>query len=75
MEQPFPAAGALDRLHDLRAALPQTVHLRDKLRRVLKIAVNADCAVSGGVFQSREYRAFLAEIPGESQSAHVRVSL
>ena len=68
MEESLPATGALDRLDYLRAALPQGIHLRDKLRRVLKVAVYHHGAVPGSVFQPGEYRALLAEVPGEAQS-------
>ena len=63
------AAAGLLPLDDLVPLLPQTVHLHDLLRRVLKIAVDHDAALALCRSEPRKDRRFFPKVPGKMESA------
>ena len=62
----------LHALDDLKALLPQAVHLHQLLRRMLQVAVDDRHAVSPGLAQTGKDRRLLAEIAGKMHAAHGR---
>ena len=75
MQRAFPTAVGLDALDDLRAVLPEAVHLHQLFRRVLQIAVHHGDAVASRLPESGKDRGLLAEIPGKPRAAHVAAAL
>lgn len=70
MRSTFLAPVRLDALDDLRALLPEAVHLHQLLRRMLQITVDHRHAFALGVLQPGENSGLLPKVPGKPHAAH-----
>lgn len=71
----FAAAVLLDALDDFVPLLPEAIHLEDRFRRMLQVAVHDHAAVAVGFFQPGEHGGLLAEVAAEMDAENVRILL
>ena len=75
MQCAFAAAILLYALDYLVALLPEPVHFHYLFGRMLKVAVDYNAAVAGGLFKPCEHGGLLTEIAAEVHADHIDVFL
>src|SRR3546814_7223621 len=65
--------GTADAIDDLMALPPEIKHLRDKLRRVLQVAIELNRAIARRRLVGGEQRALIAAVARKADDMHLRV--